>query len=285
MDVSIRPVQSGDVEACARICLEAFRRIALAHGFPPDFTSIQSTRMRLSELTSFPGTAGFVAEAGGRVVGSNFIHDRRPVATIGPITVDPASQERDVGRALMEAALAWARDRRLPSVRLVQAAYNTHSLALYAKLGFVVREPLSCMQGDPPAERIGGRTVREARSADVPACNDLCRRVHGHDREIELRFAVERGGGTVVTNGAGITGYAAGIGFGGHAVAETNEDLEALIGGASAYAGPGFLLPTRNGEVLRWCLENGLRVVQPMTLMTMGSYQEPSGPFLPSIGF
>ena len=75
------------------------------------------------------------------------------------------------------------------------------------------------------------------------------------------------------------------IGFFGHAVAESDEDLKALIGAAADFPGPGFLLPTRNADLLRWCLENGLRVVQPMTLMSMGLYNEPSGPFLPSIVF
>jgi len=42
-------------------------------------------------------------------------------------------------------------------------------------------------------------------------------------------------------------------------------------------------LPTRNGELLRWCLANGLRIVQPNTLMTLGLYNEPRGAYLPSI--
>ena len=48
---------------------------------------------------------------------------------------------------------------------------------------------------------------------------------------------------------------------------------------------PGLLLPSRNGEVFRWCLARGLRVVQPMTLMSLGLYNEPRGAFLPSILF
>jgi hypothetical protein len=56
------------------------------------------------------------------------------------------------------------------------------------------------------------------------------------------------------------------------------------VGGAvPGFAGPGFLLPTRNGEVLRWCLERGLRVVQLMTLMSVGLYNEPAGAFMPSV--
>ena len=42
-------------------------------------------------------------------------------------------------------------------------------------------------------------------------------------------------------------------------------------------------VPTRNSDLLRWCLENGLRVIHPMTLMTIGLYNEPVGAYLPSI--
>jgi hypothetical protein len=35
--------------------------------------------------------------------------------------------------------------------------------------------------------------------------------------------------------------------------------------------------------MLRWCLNNGLRIVQPMTLMSKGFYNQPAGAFLPSV--
>ena len=73
------------------------------------------------------------------------------------------------------------------------------------------------------------------------------------------------------------------LGFFGHAVAKTNDDLKALIGSGREISGPGFLLPTRNGDVLRWCFENGLRIVMPLSLMSKGHYQTPRNPFLPSI--
>jgi hypothetical protein len=107
--------------------------------------------------------------------------------------------------------------------------------------------------------------------------------VHGHDRGRELSDAIAQGTATVVEYDRRITGYATAVGFFGHAVGEANDDLKALIAAAPAFPGPGFLLPTRNGEVLRWCLESGLRIVQPLTLMATGVYQEPRGAFLPSI--
>ncbi len=82
-----------------------------------------------------------------------------------------------------------------------------------------------------------------------------------------------------------VTAYASSVAFFGHAVGDTNEDLEALIATATAFQGPGILVPTRNAGLFRWCLESGLRVVQQMTLMTMGLYNEPAGAYLPSVLF
>jgi len=93
------------------------------------------------------------------------------------------------------------------------------------------------------------------------------------------------GSASVVEHAGRITGYATGIAFFAHAVAETLTGLQALIGAATEFGGPGFLVPTRNAKLLRWCLTHGLRVVQPMTLMSLGLYNEPRGAYLPSIAY
>lgn len=109
--------------------------------------------------------------------------------------------------------------------------------------------------------------------------------VHGQDRSGELADAMKGGTAVVVERHERITGYVTVLAFFGHAVAETNLDLQALIASAEAFAGPGIIVPTRNSDLFRWCLENGLRVVQPMTLMTLGLYNEPAGAYLPSVLF
>jgi hypothetical protein len=70
-----------------------------------------------------------------------------------------------------------------------------------------------------------------------------------------------------------------------HAVAETNEDMCNLLAGAGNLSRKplAFLLPARNGELFRWCLEKKMQNVKPMSLMAMGEYQEPRGAFLPSV--
>ena len=128
----------------------------------------------------------------------------------------------------------------------MQAAFNTRSMSLYTKLGYEIREPLACINGPRISAPIHGHGVRPATEADLDACNDLCRRIHGHDRAAELASAVQRGSARVVEHGGRIAGYASDIGFFGHAVAETNDGLCALIAAAEQISGPGLLLPSRN---------------------------------------
>lgn len=281
--ITLRPGTPDDAAACGSICYEAFKTISEHHNFPADFPAPEVALGLLSHLLSRNDVYSVVAEADGRVVGSNFLWENSVIAGVGPITIDPAAQNLAVGKRLMEDVMRRAEERAFAGVRLVQAAYHNRSLSLYTKLGFDTREPLSTIQGPALGLEIPGHPVRPAKEEDLPACNELCHRVHGHDRGLELSEAIRQGSATVVERAGRITGYATVIGFFGHAVGESNDDVKALIGAAPAFPGPGFLLPTRNSDLLRWCLQRGLRVVQPMTLMSKGLYNEPQRAFLPSI--
>ena len=285
MALALRPITAADIPVAGRILHDAFRAIAGEHNYPPDFPSPEIAVGALTALFENPGFYGIAAELDGQVVGSNFIDERAPVIGLGPITVDPAMQNRGVGKALMTHMLDRAQRNEAPGVRLVQAGYHRRSLCLYTQLGFAVREHLTNLQGQPLGLSLPGRTVRPAATTDLAACNRLCRAVHGLDRGGSLRDAIDRGTAAVVEHNGRITGYTTEIGFGGHAVAESNEDLKALIGAAPAFGGPGFLLPSRNTELFQWCLAHGLKMVQSMTSMTVGLYNEPQGAYLPSIWF
>jgi L-amino acid N-acyltransferase YncA len=283
--VAVREATMDHADELGRIFYDAFESIAAAHNLPVEPSSREFTRFKVGEMLASDGFAGLVAEREGEVLGSAFVDERAAIAGIGPVTVDPAEQDGGVGRALMEAAVRRERQRGVAGIRLVQSAYHYRSLALYAKLGFTVREPLSVLQGAPPALSIPGLGVRAAREEDLPACDELCARVHGHDRSGELRDAIATGTARVVEGPDRIRGYATGFGYGWHAIAETDEDLIALLGSAETLMGLGILVPSRNAALLRWCLEHGLRIVQQSALMTIGLYNEPVGAYLPSILF
>jgi GNAT superfamily N-acetyltransferase len=285
VNVTVRTASVEDAGVCGKICYEAFFAINQRHGFPCDFPGAENSTGLLSMMFAHPEFYCVVAEAGGRIVGSNCLDERSVIYGLGPITVDPNAQNLGVGRTLMEAAMDRASEQGAVGVRLVQAAFHCRSLSLYAGMGFEIREPLACMQGRVQARDRSDCSVRAARTEDLEACNAVSRQVHGFDRGKDLASCIESGTARVVERSGRITGYSSDLAFSGHSTAESNADMQALIASAESFGGPGILVPTRNGALFRWCLENGLRVVQPMTLMTTGLYNEPAGAWVPSVLF
>jgi predicted N-acetyltransferase YhbS len=92
-------------------------------------------------------TFSVVAEADGRIVGSNFLHGGPAIFGVGPITIDPSVQDHGTGRLLMQAVLDRANESGASGVRLLQDVFHSRSFALYTKLGFQMRTTTSVMQG------------------------------------------------------------------------------------------------------------------------------------------
>jgi predicted N-acetyltransferase YhbS len=288
MGLIIRSIRQADAETCGKIGFQAHKAISSAHGYPSEQPSFEFAVGMIRTLLANPNSWGALAERDGKILGSIFLHvfPSSPVAAIGPLTVDPSAQG-GVGRALMEASLMEACKRDYEQVRLVQSPSHLRSFVLYTKCGFTLREPLFLMHGNAVPSILGKKhDVRAARSEDISACSEICISVHGFSREMELRQAIDQRVASVnIDNTGNITGYAAGIGFFGHAVAKTNEVLKALVANASEILGPGFFVPGRNSDLLRWLLDAGFRIVWPANLMTVGNYQDPTAPFLPSIAY
>jgi predicted N-acetyltransferase YhbS len=283
--VALRAAGPADIPECGRILYEAFATLAAEHGFPPDFPTVAVATGCMRGLVTNPGFYGIVAERDGRIVGSSFLDERSTIHAIGPVSVDPAAQDAKVGRALMLSMMDRAAERRAAGVRLLQISYHNRSLSLYAKLGFDVRETFAAMYGEPLRLAIPGYAVRPATADDEATCNALCVRVHGHDRAGEVSHAIARGKARVVERLGRVTGYTTGIGYFNHSVAETNDDLAALVGAAAHIDRPGIVVPLGNAELFRWCLAHGLRVFFVMNMMTIGLYQEPRGAYLASVGY
>jgi hypothetical protein len=191
----------------------------------------------------------------------------------------------------MQAVVDEGKRRGLKSVRLCQDAFNTTSMSLYTSVGFDVREPLALMRGTPKDKvAASGAKVREVADDDLAACAELCRAAHGFDRTGELRESKATFRSMLLERNGRVVAYASSPTFWimNHAVGATEQDLLDLILGAGAAAGPeplSMLIPTRRSNLFRWCLSQGLRVVKPMTLMSIGEYQDPKTAFWPSVQF
>lgn len=282
--IRLREAEPADAPQCAEIVFGAFGAIHDYHRFQRDFPALEAASGLLDVFISHPMIWGVVAEIDGEIVGSNFLDERSPIRGVGPITVAPDGQNSGVGRRLMEAVIE--RGKGAPGIRLLQDAFHMRSLALYESLGFDVKEPVAVVTGTPRDEPAGPVEVRPLRDDDLDACEELCRAVHGYERTNELRDAQRAFAPFVALREGRIVAYATALGFWpmNHGVAETENDMTALLLGAAASVDEplAFLVPLRSG-LFRWCLEQGLRLVKPMNVMALGDYHQPKGEWLPSV--
>jgi Acetyltransferase (GNAT) domain len=204
-----------------------------------------------------PQIYGIAAE-NGKFIGSNFLTEFDEIRGVGPITVDTKVQARGVGRKLMEAVIE--RGKNAVGIRLVQAAYNTRSMSLYASLGFDVKEPLALMEGTPTGEVSKNVTVRPMTAEDLTECSELHKRVHGFARNGELGLCLQGFKPFVAVRDGKIAAYASTVSMWhlNHGVAEAESDMRDLLIGASAQLDQpvSLLLPTRQASFHRWALQS-----------------------------
>ena len=287
MFIQLRSMRPEDVEPCGRICYEAFKGISERHNFRPDFPVPEAAIGLMQMLLERPDVFNVVAESEGQVIGSNHLLEADAIRAVGPITVDPNAQAKGAGRMLMDAVIERGKASR--GIRLVQDGFNTASLSLYASLGFDVREPMVLVEGTLKGDVPAGFEVRPIHEEDYGRCAELCRAVLGFGRLNELRKTPPMPNPFVALREGRLTAYisAPEMWAMNHAVSETEDDMRALLIGAGNQCSKPFslLLPTRQTELFRWCLKNGMKVIKPLTLMSMGEYRDPRGCYLPSVGY
>jgi predicted N-acetyltransferase YhbS len=282
MSIELRQARAGDVPELGRICYEAFWDIAAKHGFPADVPSVEFGQQFVGMLVQQEEEVYSVgAFEGGAAKGSNFIEMWDEVAGLGPITVDVASQGQGIGRKLMGDGIAEASRRGHDMVCLCQDAFNMHSLALYASLGFDTKEPIALL--DLSSKQPVDPAIRPATSDDLKAMDELCRSVYPVSRKRECARLMERDFPAFVLDRGRIAGYLIGTVVG-HGVAEREDDMLALLAGVGANVPDAeSFVPLRSGELYRRALAAGHRNRKVMNLMALGPYEEPRGTYCPSV--
>ncbi len=288
MPATMTTVLPDQSPAVGDMVYEAFRDIALRHGFEPPFPSPELAQFMVRLLAQTEGYESYLLMEDGRPAACNFGDERDEVVGVGPVTTAIAKQGRGYGRQVMDALLSRAEQGGFTSVRLVQAAYNMQSFSLYHKLGFEVKDVLASIAGRPPDDAQPEGRVREYTPGDLDACDALHRDVLGvgrrHDIELMAQFAPP----AVVERDERIAGYQTrfpgDVIFFMHGVARDERALRDLIIGTARMA-PGELripLPASQPETLRWAMANGFALKELDTYMVRGAYQPPMGTWIPS---
>jgi ribosomal protein S18 acetylase RimI-like enzyme len=124
----IRPCTDADVRPAALV----FAAVAEEHDGIATEAPVDVER----RIANWNVEGSIVAVADGQVIGSLFTHELHGFGEIG-MCIAKEWRGRGVGSALMEAAIARAREHGLHKLSLEVFAHNEAGLALYRKYGFV----------------------------------------------------------------------------------------------------------------------------------------------------
>jgi ribosomal protein S18 acetylase RimI-like enzyme len=279
--VRAEPQHVGEV---GRICYEAFKDLHDRHHFPLDLPSAALARQVLGMMMGRGDFYSVVALLDRQVVGSNFLSLSDPVAGIGPVTLEPCHQGKDIGLALMQDVVEHGRRRGIERIRLLQETINVASLSLYASMGFDSREEVAYLQAAAaPAE---DPDVRPVTDQDLPAVEQLSADIYRASRRNEVAAAIRYDFSPLLRERGGrVTGYLI-PGLFGHGVAESEDDACALVGEVARRLPPHaarFFCPVRQASFFRRVLKMGCRTIKVWTLMTLGPYEPPREVWMPSV--
>lgn len=304
--ITLRAMTEADVEAAAAICNKAFNAFNESVGLPPEFPPTEVVDVPLGlfkdAVNKSPDIQTFVAlNAAGEVIGSNMVDLRDGVAGIGPISVQPGTQNAGAGRMLMQAVMNAAAEAGVESVRLVQISSNSKSFSLYLSLGFdpicTIGEyvaPEGCTAGAP-----SGFECAPIDESTVAACDALHQRIVGVARAKEIESLAAGPMPTCVVKDAAsgeVVAFTTGSYVLGLTVSASEDALKALlvfqskkvisIRNAGAPLPPVSVhVPHDRPAVARWLARNGFRLNRHATLMSYGPHPtvRADGIYLPSI--
>ena len=212
-DISIRPMIRSDITAARRIYQLAFGTFNAV----PDPENYRQDIDTITNRWSMYPAASWVAECGGRVIGSNLATNWGSVGFFGPLTVHPEFWNRGVAQKLLQPAMAQFGQWGAAHVGLFTYAHSPKHLELYRRYGFWPRF-LTAVMSKPVTLSAPGNMIPSysklsaAGKADcLAACFELTDGIYpGLDvrTEIEAVHGQRLGDTILLRDNDGLTGLA-----------------------------------------------------------------------------
>lgn len=193
----------GDVADCERIWHEAFSAMRATHHLPPvehSAATAERDRRRIAHLLATDPSGSFVAVEGDEVVGLAQAFVREGLWVLSLLGTAPSSQDRGVGRALVERALASG-DPSGPG--LILSSRDPRAVRRYARAGFAVHPAVTAWgrvqrRVQPPTP-----VVRNGDSDDLELAAAVDRRVRGASHGPDLNQLLDGGDQLLVLDDRG----------------------------------------------------------------------------------
>ena len=278
MGIELVPATSEHVSELGRILYEAFKDIFDRHHVSAGFPSVSVTRKSIGNYVERDDYFGLTAIVDGDIGGSAFMLVSDEVGGVGPITVEVPLQGRSIGRMLMEGLIDYGHQNGMEQMRLLQDAVNVASVSLYTSLGFDARESVAFMQAAPRNDSEG--LVRPMTEADLPAIDEISRRIYKVSRRNEVAVVLQESRPALLRERDGrLMGYFI-PGAGGHGVAETDDDMVALIGESAERFPPEvarFFCPLGEAALYRKLLKAGKSARESVAFMQAAPRNDSEG--------
>jgi GNAT superfamily N-acetyltransferase len=182
----LRPMRADDLDAVEAITGAAFA--PFGHGFPRTHVRAERFRQRVRHQLGTDPAGCWVAEAAGDVVGEAISLRRERLWILSSYAVLPSSQNRGVGKALLERALTYAEG----CVRgMIVASPDARAARRYRLAGFTLH-PLMHVRGAVDRAALPFvEHVRPGSLADITLLESVDRQIrgasHGPDHELLAR--------------------------------------------------------------------------------------------------
>ncbi|MFC4426854.1 GNAT family N-acetyltransferase [Deinococcus navajonensis] len=155
----IRPVTPAD--------LGAFHEVMMAAGMDPRSSWTRTTLADLERSLLAPDSGGFLAQVAGQAIGCvGYRPDGPHTLTLNKLATRPQARGQGLGRRLVEAVEAHARQAGYGRVLLAVSQFNLDVLPFYARLGYLpTDEPYAHAHPASPPPVVLVRPLKEGSSS------------------------------------------------------------------------------------------------------------------------
>lgn len=141
-DLTLRIMEDDDTEAV----VDLWKRCGLTRPWNDPQADIAFAR-------SVPNAALLVGPEHGAIVASVMVGHDGHRGTVYYVSVDPEHQNRGMGRAVMQAAEDWLRERGVWKLNLIVRAENTAVIDFYSRLGYAKEERVNMAKWLDPSKK------------------------------------------------------------------------------------------------------------------------------------
>jgi GNAT superfamily N-acetyltransferase len=204
-DVTIRPLQPGDVPAASAVARAALDGLIPVELVPTDEAeralNVERTEMRTEHCRTMDPEGCWVADDAGEIVGVALAIVREDVWGLSLFGVAPGRQGQGIGRRVLDASLAYAEGRR---GGIILSTTDPRAMRRYFRAGFRTKP---CLDAAGPINRSRLPAGLRARAGDAQDDRELLdaasRHVRGAAHGPDVAAMLATGGRLLVLDGGG----------------------------------------------------------------------------------